>query len=306
MSKFAPRFLALAGLFLYGAAGAGAQDWASVEALNKVDFTGLSPAQKATVLKLLRQHDCSCGCGMKLAECRVKDPNCYYSRGMAGVIVDAIKSGKSEKDALAEATASKFGHAPEHKILEDPVEIPTAGSPVIGPTDAPVTLVEFSDFQCPYCYLATPQLHAVLQAYPTQVKLIFKQFPLDIHSQAALAASAALAAHKQGKFWPMHDTLFTNHSNLSRPTILAIAAKVGLDMKRFEADLDSPEIHKAVQRDMDDGFKAGVMATPTIFIDGQHYNGAIKLETLKPLLDAELKHPARPAKTTASAASHAR
>ncbi len=238
---------------------------------------------------------------MKLAECRVKDPNCFYSRGMASVIVDALKVGKSEKDALAAAMASRYAHPPEHKVLEDPISVPTAGSPVTGPADAPITLVEFSDFQCPYCLLATPQLKAVLDQYPRQVKLIFKQFPLDIHSQAALAAAAALSAHKQGKFWPMHDALFASRTDLSRPTILALASAVGLDIKRFEADLDSAEIKKAVARDMDDGFKVGVSSTPTLFIDGQHYNGPIKLESLKPLLEAELKHPA---KVTAAASSN--
>lgn len=295
------RALAIAGLYLLGTALVCAQDWNALESLPAVDLSGLSPAQKATALKLLRARDCSCGCGMKVAECRVKDPNCYYSKGLASVIVASLKAGKSEKEALADAEASRFTHPPEHKLLEDPIEIPTAGAPETGPNNAPITLVEFSDFQCPYCTLATPQLQAVLKAYPTQVRLFFKQFPLDIHSQAALAAAAAVAAQKQGKFWQMHDALFASHADLRRPTILALASAIGLDMKRFEADLDSPEIRKAVARDLEDGQNIGVMSTPTIFIDGQHYNGAIKLETLKPILEAELKHPASATKKTASA-----
>jgi len=215
------------------------------------------------------------------------------------VMVDAVKAGKDEKQVLAAVEASKFAHPPEQKTLEDAVAIPTAGSPVTGPQDAPITVVEFSDFQCPYCALATPQLRAVLKAYPTQVKLIFKQFPLDMHSQAALAAAAAIAAHRQGKFWPMHDALFASRNDLSRPTILSLASAIGLDIKRFEADLDSTETKQAIAQDLEDGTRAGVMATPTIFIDGQHYNGQIRLDTLTPLLDAELKHPAQ-VKTAAS------
>jgi len=292
---------AIAALYLLGAALVCAQDWTTLESLPAVDLSSLSPAQRATALKLLRARDCSCGCGMKVAECRVKDPNCYYSKGLASVIVASLKAGKGEKEALADAEASRFAHPPEHKLLEDPIEIPTAGAPETGPNDAPITLVEFSDFQCPYCTLATPQLQLVLKAYPTQVRLFFKQFPLDMHSQAALAAAAAVAAQKQGKFWPMHDALFASHGDLSRPTILAIASAIGLDMKRFEADLNSPEVRKAVARDQEDGSNVGVMSTPTLFIDGQHYNGAIKLTTLKPILDAELKHPAKPIKKSASA-----
>jgi protein-disulfide isomerase len=294
------RALAIAALYILGAALVCAQDWNTLESLPAVDLSGLSPAQKTTVLKLLRGRDCTCGCGMKVAECRVKDPNCFYSKGLASVIVASIKAGKSEKDALADVEASRFAHPPEHKLLEDPIEVPTAGAPETGPDNAPITLVEFTDFQCPYCAMATPQIQAVLRAYPTQVRLFFKQFPLDIHSQAALAAAAAVAAQKQGKFWQMHDALFASHNDLRRPTILALASAVGLDMKRFEADLDSPEVRKAVSKDLDDGTNIGVMSTPTLFIDGQHYNGNIKLDVLKPILDAELKHPASATRKPAS------
>jgi protein-disulfide isomerase len=279
--------LCLAAALLY------AQDWKSSASLPGVDLSGLAPAQQTAALRLLRGHGCSCGCGMKLAECRVQDPTCHYSRGLASVIVSAIRQGRSEAEALAAAGASQFSHVPgrDTRVLGDPVSIPTAGSPRIGPRNARITLVEFSDFQCPYCRAATPQLQAVLKTYPTQVKLIFKQYPLDRHSQAALAAAAALAAHKQGKFWPLHDALFANRGSLSRQAILALAAGLGLDLKRLESDLDSPEIKQAVARDIEDGDRAGVEGTPTLFINGRRYNGAITLEALKPVLDAELQHP---------------
>ncbi len=298
MSKRCLRSLAAAGLCILGAALLRAQDWNAMESLPAVDLSALTPAQKTTALKLLRQRDCSCGCNMKVAECRVKDPNCSYSKGLASVIVAAIRAGKSEKEALAAADASHFAHMPEQKLLEDPIDINIAGSPSVGPKDAAITLVEFSDFQCPYCFLATPQLKSVLLAYPNQVKLVFKEFPLDTHSQAALAAAAAVAAQRQGKFWTMHDALFASHTDLHRPTILAIASAIGMDIKRFEADLDSAEVRRAVARDMEEGANIGVMSTPTLFIDGQHYNGPIRLDSLRPILDAELKHPAH-----ASAAS---
>jgi protein-disulfide isomerase len=99
----------------------------------------------------------------------------------------------------------------------------------------------------------------------------------------------------------MHDAMFSGRPDLSRPAILALASAIGLDMKRFEADLDSPEVRKAVAHDLEDGSSVGVLATPTLFVDGQHYNGPIKLAALKPLLEAELKHPASPAKKSAAA-----
>lgn len=263
-----------------------------------VDFSKLTAAQKATALKLLRQQDCPCGCGMKVAQCRIVDPNCAYSNGLAAAITDAIREGKSESDALAAAKASRWASVQPAKVLDDPVSIPTAGAPYLGPANAPLTLIEFSDFQCPYCVAAIPEIKAILKAYPTQVKLVYKQFPLEIHSQAALAAAAAVAAHKQGKFWAMHDAMYANHDNLSRENILALAKQNGLDMKRFEADLDSTEVHETVIRDEQDGNRAGVEGTPTIFLNGQRYNGPIALASLRPLLEAELKH--APVNQTAS------
>ena len=266
-----------------------AQEWQTVTNLNSVDFTGLSAAKKTSALHALRNFDCSCGCGMKVAECRVKDPNCSYSRGLSSMIVESMKKGKSETEAVAEAKESKLGHRPEAKLLDDPVPIPTLGSPTTGPANARVVLVEFSDFQCPYCVKAVEKINAVLKAYPKDVRLIFKQYPLESHPQASISAAAALAAHNQGKFWQMHDILFANRTKLSRPNILGWAAQIGLDMKRFNADLDSDAIKKAVVRDTQDGDKAGVEGTPTVFIDGQRYNGELALEAIKPVIDGELK-----------------
>jgi protein-disulfide isomerase len=203
---------------------------------------------------------------------------------------DAFRAGKDENEAIAAAKATRWGQPRQPpKVLEDAVTIPTSGSPVRGATDAPVTIVEFSDFQCPYCYTAFGKLNAVLDAYPGKVKLIFKEFPLDIHSHAALAAGAAIAAHQQGKFWPMHDALFAHHTDLSRNTILSLAHSSGLDMKRFETDIDSAETRKIVARDTQDGDRIGVEGTPTVYIDGKKYNGDLDLPAIGKIIDAELK-----------------
>lgn len=293
MNQLLRRVCAITGVGLFGAALLLAQDWNTADSLPGVDLSKLSAAQKTTVLKILREEDCSCGCGMKLAECRVKDPACSYSTGLALAVVDAIRQGKSEADAVAAAHASKWAHMQERKLLDDPTDIPVAGAPVKGPPSAPVTIVEFSDFQCPYCAAAVPQINALLQAYPNQIKLIYKQFPLEVHSQADLAAAASIAAQKQGKFWPMYDSLFQIHDALSRQNILNIAKANGLDMDRFEKDLDSTEVRETVVRDVQDGDRAGVEGTPTIFINGQRYNGPIELSSLKPILDSALKNPAQ-------------
>jgi protein-disulfide isomerase len=265
-------------------------DWRTVVNLPAVDFSGLSELQNRALLRLLRNHDCTCGCAMKVAECRVKDPACAWSKGVAAAMGDALRAGKNENDAIEAAKASRWAHGPEPpKLLEDPVNIPTAGSPVRGPEDAALTVVEFSDFQCPYCALAVTRLNAVMDAYPGKVKLIFKEFPLDTHSQAALAAAAAIAAHGQGKFWPMHDALFAHRTELSRTKILALAQAAGLDMKRFQADLDSPATRSTVGRDRDDGDRAGVEGTPTVFLNGRKYNGSLELPAIRTVIDDALK-----------------
>jgi len=265
-------------------------DWKTVVNLPAVDFSGLSPVKSRALLRLLRNHDCTCGCGMKVAECRVNDPGCSWSKGVAAAMGDALRAGKTENDAIDAAKASKWGQGPQPpKLLEDPVTIPTAGSPVRGPANAALTLVEFSDFQCPYCSQAVAKLDAVLEAYPGKIKLIFKQFPLDTHPQASLAAAAALAAHQQGKFWQMHDALFAHRRELSRPSILTLARGAGLDMKRFEADLDSAETKKTIARDVEDGDRAGVEGTPSVFINGRKYNGSLELPAMRTAIEGELK-----------------
>jgi protein-disulfide isomerase len=266
------------------------QDWKTVINLPGVDFSGLSPVKTRALLRLLRNHDCACGCGMKVAECRVKDPNCSWSKGLAAAMGDALRAGKDENGAIEAAKASKWARGPQPpKLLDDPVTIPTAGSPFRGPDDAVLTLVEFSDFQCPYCWIAVTKLNAVLEKYPGKIKLIFKQFPLDMHSQAALAAAAAIAAHQQGKFWPMHDALFAHRRELSRPVILALARAAGLDMERFEADLVSAKTKATIARDLEDGDRAGVEGTPSVFINDRKYNGELDLPAMRKVIDAELK-----------------
>jgi protein-disulfide isomerase len=280
---------------------AASQDWKTSSTLPGINLEGLSAAQKITVFKILREQGCSCGCNMKLAQCRIEDPACSYSTGLAGVVVDAVRQGKSEKEAIALASGSRWAHqATTGKVLDDPIAIPTDGAPATGDARAAVTIVEFSDFQCPYCIAAVPQIDAVLKTFPSQVRLIFKQYPLEIHSDAYLAATAALAAQKQGKFWEMHNALFSHHDNLKRPVLLALAKENGLDGTRFEKDMDSKSVHDAVSKDVRDGDTANVEGTPTIFINGQRYNGRIELSYLKPLIDAELKKAPAAARSASS------
>ena len=267
--------------------------WKTSETLGDIDLSGLTPVQKKAVLKIVREQDCSCQCGMKTAECIMKDSNCSYSRTIAKIAIQGVKDGKSLIEISKLMDASPKAHRP--KLLEEPVKIPVDGAPVKGQADARITLVEFSDFECPYCSAAEKQVDIVMAAYPKDLKLVYKQFPLSMHPHAELAAEASLAAREQGKFWEMYEVLFKNFRTLSRNSIMAMAKDIGLDMDKFKADLDSGKYKAVVDKDLADGEAAGVYGTPAFYINGKQYNGEVTLAALKPILAAELKGETKPA-----------
>ena len=277
-------------LFVALASAQGPEPWTTATELPGVDMAGLSPIQQTTVLKILRDQGCSCGCGMQIAECRVKDPPCSYSSGLAAMVVKGVRDGKTREQILEALKSSPLAKGPvPPPILSDPVAVPINGAPSKGPSNAHITLVEFSDFECPYCSHAVGQVEALLKLFPNDIRLVYKQFPLSMHPHARKAAAAALAANDQGKFWQMHDKLFANFRQLSDEHINALAKEIGLDMTRFSADLASGKYDKVINADFKDGEEAGVMGTPAFFINGKLYNGPMEAAQVKPLIEAELK-----------------
>jgi protein-disulfide isomerase len=176
-----------------------------------------------------------------------------------------------------------------------------------GPTDAPVTVVEFADFECPYCRQVEPNLEKLRENYAGKVRFVYEDFPLPMHSHAEKAAEAARCAAAQGKFWPYHDRLFAaDQKGLDVPDLKAAAASVGLDTNSFNKCLDSGEQAAAIQSDMDQGKRLGVSATPTFFINGHLVAGAMSYEAMRDLVDQELAAKAgagKPASTSESQAS---
>lgn len=269
-----------------------AQDWKTASELPGVSWEGASPDQKLAALNAIRAFECTCGCGMKVAQCRIQDPPCGHSTALAAMAVAAAKQGKSEAEIRQALEASNLAKQAKqrNRILLDPVDIPIAGAPVKGPAEAKITIVEFSDFQCPYCAVAVGKLNELLQAYPRDVRLVFKQFPLEFHSTAAVAAAAALAAHRQGRFWPLHDKMYAEFRHLSRANILEWAQQLGLNPVRLQADMDSATMQAAIQRDMNDGISAGVQGTPTVFVNGKKYQGSLDVDAFRTVIDSELKN----------------
>jgi protein-disulfide isomerase len=140
-------------------------------------------------------------------------------------------------------------------------------APSFGPENAKVTLVEFSDFQCPYCSRAAEVTHKIRERYGDKVRFVFRQFPLDFHKQAHLAAQAALAAHQQGKFWEFHDLLFANQNALGRDQLEQYAKQ--LNLTNIDQALDSAKYKAAVDADVSLGSQVAVNGTPTLFINGK-------------------------------------
>jgi len=265
----------------------GSTDWRTAAVLPNVDFTGLTVVQKRAALKAMRGQDCICSCSMKVAECRVKDPSCGDSKALSEIIVKAIREGKDPVQAVAD---SELVHrrSSSPTLLEEAIPLSIDGAPSKGAANAKITFVEFSDFECPYCSKAAAKIEAILQAYPKDARLVYKQYPLSSHPHARIAAEASIAALAQNKFWPMHDKLFANSHRLSNLAILQMAKEIGLDAAKFQADLISARVKLGVTKDIADGDKAQVSATPTFFINGKRYNGPLDLAVLKPILDAEL------------------
>jgi protein-disulfide isomerase len=158
---------------------------------------------------------------------------------------------------------------------------------ILGPPDAPTTLVEYGDYQCPYCGRAHLVMKALLQQLGHSLRYVFRHFPLvTIHEHAGLAAQAAEAAGAQGKFWEMHDMLFTHQDALDIAHVVRYAAEIGLDLEQLDADLASGKYAARVQEDFRSGVRSGVNGTPTFFINGIRYNGSHDLGSFLSVLTA--------------------
>jgi protein-disulfide isomerase len=164
--------------------------------------------------------------------------------------------------------------------VEDTTALAVKPTAAMGAADAPVTIVEFTDFQCPFCRRAEDPLHQLL-ASSHNVRLLYRSYPLDFHEHAELAAEAALAAGDQGKFWPMHDLLFANQGELDRGHFDQFARQLNLDVARFEADLDDGKFRAQVAADRALGQRYGVDGTPFFFINGRPISGARSLVELQ-------------------------
>jgi protein-disulfide isomerase len=198
--------------------------------------------------------------------------------------------GQRLRDRRAAYVTELRAKAKVKVMLEPPrLTIATGDNPAKGPADAPVTIVEFSDFQCPFCSRVTPTIKKLEETYAGKLRIVFRDLPLtQIHPQAAIAAEAAGCANDQGKFWEMHDRLFANQSKLQAADLKQHATELGLDANAFNTCLDSGK-HKADwQKDSEEGQRYGLTGTPAFFVNGRLLVGAQPYEAFSQVIDEEL------------------
>jgi len=202
-------------------------------------------------------------------------------------IVEFLKQQKAGERQQAFVEELKAKYKTTINLKPPVVEVSTAGRPARGPDKAPITIIAFSDYQCPYCKRAHATVEQVMQTYGDKVKLVYRDYPLPFHENARPAAEAAACANAQGKFWEYHQKLWAA-SDLSTEKLKAMAGEVGMDQKKFDECLAKQEFKAVIDKDIADGASVGVSGTPAFFINGRMLSGAQPFEKFKEVIDEEL------------------
>lgn len=262
-------------------AAAPAPEAAAVPGELPLDQSQLRDDEKATLKKLVSKFGSVCKKPHSLEVSLKTDPGCRRSLYAGKFLVRLLSEHKWLPSEIEEQYEQRYVDPKNYNI-------DITGAPLRGDAKAPVTIVEFSDFQCPHCKRAQPVIDKVLDEYRGQVKLYFKNYPIRaMHPDAVAAAAAALAAGKQGKFWAYHDRLFATNQEAYPPTLLEkIATDVKLDLAKWKADLEP--MRADVDRDHEAGEKADVQATPSFYINGKKFLGHLQFEDMKEWIDEEL------------------
>jgi len=190
-------------------------------------------------------------------------------------------------DVLADLKRMDAANQPLGAALQ--ATLAQGDAPSFGSADAKVTIVEFSDFQCPYCSKAAEVTRQIKEKYSSKVRLVFRQFPLSFHDKAHVAAEAGMAANAQGKFWQMHDLMFANQAALDRESLDKYAKQAGLNVATFKKALDSKQYVVAVDADVKLGGEAAVNGTPSLFLNGARVQDPTNFDAVSAMIEAELK-----------------
>jgi protein-disulfide isomerase len=201
-------------------------------------------------------------------------------------LTERVNTLEAELAGRSAPARARTAEGPDPTVVH---KVETAGAPSKGPETAPVTIVEFSEFECPFCKRVDPTLKQIEKVYGDKVRFVWKHLPLmSIHADAMNAALASEAARSQGKFWQYHDALFANQENLAVDDLKRYAKEVGLDLVRFEKDRLDPENRKKVEADVAEARSLKVSTTPSFFINGRFVRGAQPFDMFAKVIDEEL------------------
>lgn len=247
-----------------GAVPLGSGDSSPQTASNVVDMSSLVPRERAMLERLLGTTYAPCtDQAVPLDICIEEKRPCYACVPATRFLADRVKAGLASSD-VQRAYAMRFG--------ADVRQVEIADSPTKGPANAPVTLMVWSDFECPACKRILPIIDRLVEAHDKDVRLVHKLYPLPKHPHSEIAARAAYAAKLQGKYWDMEHALFDKQSSLSDETIKSIAEDLNLDMRKFQADASSPTAKTIIDRDMADADRSGLTGTPFLLINGREFD----------------------------------
>lgn len=270
----------MAGLATPRSAGAGDIAW---DRILGADPDELDKDQKSKAASIMKKEKVYHGCKNTIAACLAPAKDSMTARRLAGMVVRKVKAGYTAEmiGEMIEKRGKSMHPLKKYKIT-------LTGAPAVGDDEPSVTVVAFSDFECPFCKKVLPRIEKLAKKLDG-VRLHFKHFPVKSHKRSVAAAVASLAAHNQGKFWPFHDLCYKDPGKLSDSDLLEKAKKVGVaDMGAFKKDLKSKAILKTVEKDKLEGLKLGVKGTPTVFINGKRYDGESTYADLKDVLQEEL------------------
>ncbi len=226
-----------------------------------VDLARLTSVELNRYRTVLQKELSPCG-GRQTLEQSLRASDCPIARHAAKFVAYRVEQDDTLEE-ISERYLARYGSASRE-------EIDIEGAPILGNADAPVTIVVFSDFQCPFCARVAALLRTTVEENDA-IRLVFLNFPIPGHPMSMNAAVAGLAAHRQQRFWPLHDLMFANRTRLSDELILAMAEELGLDMVQFQNDLLDPAIERQVRAEKAQGIELGIRGTPAVFINGRRF-----------------------------------
>lgn len=251
----------------------------------KYGLTYLTDAAKDQVRQVASDEFCHCGCPHTLGGCLQVHPECNHAPRMLNLVGSEAHAGARASDVIR---ALQKYHGSFKKEKRGAIDL--ADVACMGPSDATVTVVEFSDFECPFCAAARPMLEGLAEVFKDKLRVCYKHFPLQTHQHSLQAAQAAEFARSQGKFWEFHDLLFENQFAMTLSDLKEHAQKVGLDPAAMEKAVLSETYLSKINASKEEGKRLGIDSTPSLFVNGRAFSLPISPGTVKHAVEDELEY----------------